>query len=171
MKQRYVEMRSHQRPFVICAHFSMNIEFNNMKKKHTCMNLSIKRSFRHPWHSWSRRPRSGLRSRAKRAAHAPKYICPKLYTCRRPLSVFNPSVPIFRNNRRPWFSYSSLRDKVPEEGLHVEEGQEQQLGHIYPVDKEQQVGKGSAGLGKNMEKVIVSELILNWSCNKDFLIL
>mgnify|MGYP001412119864 CR=1 FL=1 len=50
---------------------------------------------------------------------------------------------------------------LPEEGLHVEEGQEQQLGHIYPVDKEQQLGKGSAGLGKNMEKVIVSELILN----------
>ena len=95
------------------------LNFNNMKKKHTCMNLSIKRSFRHPWHSWSRRPRSGLRSRAKRAAHAPKYICPKLYTCRRPLSVFNPSVPIFRNNRRPWFSYSSLRDKVPEKEHHL----------------------------------------------------
>ena len=42
--------------------------------------------------------------------------------------------------------------------------------HQLPVDKEQQLGRESASLGKNMEKVIVSELILNWSCNKDFLI-
>ena len=33
--------------------------------------------------------------------------------------------------------------------------------HQLPVDKEQQLGKESASLVKNMEKVIVSELILN----------
>ena len=42
--------------------------------------------------------------------------------------------------------------------------------HQLPVDKEQQLGRESASLGKNMEKVIVSELILNWSCIKDFII-
>ena len=38
------------------------------------------------------------------------------------------------------------------------------------VDKEQQLGTGSVNLGKHTEKAIISEVMLNWSCNKECLI-
>ena len=42
---------------------------------------------------------------------------------------------------------------------------------VGAVDKEQQLGTGTANLGKHTEKAIFSELMIIGSCNKECLIL
>ena len=60
----------------------------------------------------------------------------------------------------PKHCYRKEMFRIPQ-SLQFQEESIESHHHNAPVDKEPQLGKGSAGLGKNMEKVIVSELILN----------